>query len=663
MGIARGGGLVRRRLLVVLAMGLVALGCARRESKTSFKAPAPTGTASSASTSGTGTGTGGGATVPPVVPASTAATPSRPLSARTQHTATRLNSGDVLVLGGMESSTAVSANAEVYEAANGRFVVTRGRPIAARVGHTATLLPSGQVLVIGGQSDTAGQQVLDSTEFYDPATGAFRAGTRLGTPRSGHVAAVFNAQGTPRVLVAGGMNRTGTGGTTLFLNSAEIYDVATGQVSPVAARLTQNRMGGEALTLPNGSVLVQGGVTLGAGAGGQTQAAVADAEVFDPAASRFVLATPSAQPRFYNSLTLLTSGDALLVGGNTLQSQVLDSAERFQGTGANFAAVAGRMNAARESHTASVLPGGQVVIIGGGDGTSPLATTEVYDAVAGTFQAGPSLTTSRKNHTATTLANGTVLVVGGEDAQKTPLASSEIYTPGTLSGPTGPTTPATPPTTGTSIPTTTPPGGTTGGTTGGIPGFPGLPGTGGTTGGTSGGTTNFLGQALGTLLGGLLGNQSGSPVGQAFGNLFGNILGGALSGQPPSAQTILPQFLNLFGTIMGQALSGSGGGSGGGSAFPGTPEIDALQPATAAVGDTITILGTDFDPTAANNVVKFGGIQARVLRVLVGQPTSGAPTPASIQAVVPQGLFAGQQVDVTVTVSNYTTNAKPFTVR
>ena len=57
-----------------------------------------------------------------------------------------------------------------------------------------------------------------------------------------------------------------------------------------------------------------------------------------------------------------------------------------------------------------------------------LASAEIYDPVAGTWSPTASMTTARQSHTATTLPNGTVLVVGGEKINEgNALASAEIY--------------------------------------------------------------------------------------------------------------------------------------------------------------------------------------------------------------------------------------------
>lgn len=98
---------------------------------------------------------------------------------RSRHTATRLQSGDVLITGGA-SPRAVYAGgttlrtAEVYSPTSGTWRNTTGNNgigmFYRRYGHTANLLNTGKVLLAGGWDERA---VWDTAELYDPQTDSF----------------------------------------------------------------------------------------------------------------------------------------------------------------------------------------------------------------------------------------------------------------------------------------------------------------------------------------------------------------------------------------------------------------------------------------------------------------------------------------------------------
>ena len=88
----------------------------------------------------------------------------------------------------------------------------------------------------------------------------------------------------------------------------------------------------------------------------------------------------------------------------------------------------GSLKTARFHHTATLLPDGRVLVVGGEQAHTPLASAELYDPATGTWSATGSLNTARYDHTATLLRNGMVLVAGGNPDE---LDSAELYDPAT----------------------------------------------------------------------------------------------------------------------------------------------------------------------------------------------------------------------------------------
>jgi Kelch motif/Galactose oxidase, central domain len=89
------------------------------------------------------------------------------------------------------------------------------------------------------------------------------------------------------------------------------------------------------------------------------------------------------------------------------------------------------MNTRRAAHTATLLPGGKVLVAGGFENGNNLRSTEVFDPATEVFQASPNLSVARVGHTATLLSNGKVLIAGGYNGNY--LASAELYDPATHS--------------------------------------------------------------------------------------------------------------------------------------------------------------------------------------------------------------------------------------
>lgn len=246
------------------------------------------------------------------------------------------------------------------------------------------------------------------------------------TARYDHTATLLN-DGT--VLVAGGY-----GASSNALNTAEIYDPVTTLWTP-AGNMGVARRDHTATLLANGNVVQIGG-------GGDAAANdLNSVEIYTPSGTAGTAGTWAtylsilSTPRSYHTATLLLGGKILVVGGGGLTNtnELYDPSSPL-----TVAAVPPTANdissTGRYSHTATLLQDGRVLITGGfansviGAG-SVLASAELCDATGTTMTPTTSLATGRYLHTATLLNDGRVLVVGGIDSTGHEVASAELFDP------------------------------------------------------------------------------------------------------------------------------------------------------------------------------------------------------------------------------------------
>lgn len=71
------------------------------------------------------------------------------------------------------------------------------------------------------------------------------------------------------------------------------------------------------------------------------------------------------------------------------------------------------MQVGRAAHTATGLPDGRVLVVGGFNEKGSSKGAEAYEIDTGRFAPLPSMVTTRHSHTATLLHDGKVLIVGG----------------------------------------------------------------------------------------------------------------------------------------------------------------------------------------------------------------------------------------------------------
>ena len=187
-----------------------------------------------------------------------------------------------------------------------------------------------------------------------------------------------------------------------------------------AGTMSTPRAGHTATVLSNGELLVAGGCagTNGNGLG------LASAEVYDPSAGIWRLTGDMTGARVNHTATLLPGGEVLVAGGIDVDRQVLlTSTELYSPTTGSWN-VTGSLKIARHLHTATLLPSGKILVAGGSGGG---ASAELYDPATGTWTLTGSMTTARIEHTAMLLPSGRVLVVGGSLFGR----SAELYEPAT----------------------------------------------------------------------------------------------------------------------------------------------------------------------------------------------------------------------------------------
>ena len=292
--------------------------------------------------------------------------------------------------------------------ARGRWHVVPGPgPSGSRL--TATVLAGGdEVLVVGGENYFDGQRRRsDQAWIYRRSDDRFIPAGRLRTARSRHSATLL-PDGT--VLVVGGV-----GPDSEPIASTEIYDPK--QPTELAWRVGPEMVGGTradhaAVRLEDGRVLVIGGT------GSAPGDSVASYNWQASADKRWeVLTAPMVETRQGHRAVLLQSGQILVVGG-----EGRDSAEVFEPARGVFTKLEGTLSGDKAHMSVTTYndrSGRQKVLVAGGTNIDHIKRDilalrgEIFDPTLGTMTPISHTEGTPQRHAATLLRDGRVLIIGG----------------------------------------------------------------------------------------------------------------------------------------------------------------------------------------------------------------------------------------------------------
>lgn len=322
--------------------------------------------------------------------------------ARIFHTANLLNDGSVLLVGGendpalRKPDSFVINSVEAFQ--NGQIELLP--PLhTARAKHTATLLNNGTLMVIGGIGHDS--KPLNTVEIWDPVERQWRDAPQLVTARTMHSATLL---GDGRLMISGGLNADG-----MPLNSVEIWNPSSNTWSAGKPLIYPLQAHASSL-LANGDVLVMGGLTLKDMAAERAMLWSKASEEWRPAG---LFDIPMYNKHYNRiTLVPLADGSArAFTNYNILQWQPAKaSTNSYPPYGERDEYASTLLNDGRILFTGGLMVS---LGSSHGAESPPMDAAEIYDPVSNRFTATGRMNQSRFSHSAIPLNNGDVVVAGG----------------------------------------------------------------------------------------------------------------------------------------------------------------------------------------------------------------------------------------------------------
>jgi len=165
--------------------------------------------------------------------------------------------------------------------------------------------------------------------------------------------------------------------------------------------------------LPGGSVIAAGGYSL--------TNSVGLTEIWDPTSGTWSKKRDLLTVRSPCSATVVPSGKVVVIGGSAATGETYDPSIN------EWTAIAddGRFSV----HSTTLLPTGKILVVGAGD--LVWRQPRLYDPTADSWSEAGTMTSPRENHAAHLMYDGRVAVLGGFNGTDRYLSTIEIYAPAT----------------------------------------------------------------------------------------------------------------------------------------------------------------------------------------------------------------------------------------
>jgi hypothetical protein len=313
--------------------------------------------------------------------------------------------------------------APLYFAPTSFFAPTADTP-TVRYHPVGAALSDGSVVIVGG-ADAEGN-ALTTVELFVPGAATF-------TPLADHTVARKRAESVwlPNVglLIVGGQ-----GADDQLIADAELFLESQRRFIAITDQRLEGRVGHQVVTLPDGRALVTGGLSGGTTPATATTLATAlFVAVMDDGTYKVSPAPTLAEARSNHAATVAV-GTPIVFGGYGADGAPLDTIEAIDITYSTSVVIA-RMQTPRAELTASVLPDGSILLVGGiGPDGTPLADAELFNPITRSTEVFP-LAVARHAHSATVLADGRVLIAGGakdeapSSEDEVPSVDVELFVP------------------------------------------------------------------------------------------------------------------------------------------------------------------------------------------------------------------------------------------